>query len=799
MIQNNGFSRAVKTLEFDKILEQAVHFAPTKGSAELVRTLYPTNDIAKVRQLQKETTDAVALYFSKGMPSFGGVTDIIMITERADKGAALSPRDLLDVANLLKTCRYLDDYIKTDKKFDTVLDEIFARIQPNKFLEEKISRAIISEDVIADEASATLSDIRRKIKQTNSKIRDSLQKYISSGTFTKYLQENIVTQRNGRYVVPVKSEYKNEVKGMVHDTSSSGATFFIEPAAVVEANNELKILQNKEEDEIERILFELSSNVAAYSEVLRLDYYNVTYLAAVFTRAKLSSSYNGVEPEFNDKKYVKLIKARHPLLNKDSVVPIDITLGGDYSVLVITGPNTGGKTVTLKTLGLFAMMAQSGLHIPVNEGSTVCLFDSILADIGDEQSIEQSLSTFSAHMTNTVNIMKQKTENSLVLFDELGAGTDPVEGAALAMSILEEVRKTGALCSATTHYAELKAYAVETDGVCNGSCEFNVETLKPTYKLIIGTPGRSNAFAIVEKLGLSSDIINRAKHSVNQENKRFEDVISRLENERAEMERIKLEAAQEKAEFEKYKAQSEKELEKRLSAAEKELENARVQARGMVDSARASSEFIFDQLNKLQKERDKANLGESLKRSRAAVRDNLRANEDKFDVVQDETDSGYELPRDLVIGDEVILSNIKKQGTVKSLPDKNGNLTVDIGVMTTKTNIKNIRLLGTPGITVTKDKKKFSEGEYRSAVRADFKPEIDVRGQVGEDAWFMVDKFIDEAIMAHFKTITVIHGKGTGALRAALQRYFKTDKRISSFRNGVWGEGDMGVTVLELK
>ncbi len=799
MTNDNRFKKAVKTLEFDKIIDKAVSMAPTKGSAELIKELFPVSDIDKVRELQKETTDAVSLYYAKGMPSFGGVTDIIETTERAEKGAALSTRDLLDIANLLKTCRYLETYIKTDKKFDTVLDVVFARIQPNKFLEEKICRSIISEDVIADEASSTLSEIRRKIKQTNNKIKDSLQKYISSGSFTKYLQESIVTQRNGRYVVPVKSEYKNEVKGLVHDTSSSGATFFIEPAAVVEANNELKILQNKEDDEIERILFELSSQVAAYSEIIKLNYYNVIYLGAVFTRAKLSVSYLGVEPEFNENKKIKLIKARHPLLNKDTVVPIDVTLGDEYNVLVVTGPNTGGKTVTLKILGLFSMMAQSGLHIPANEGSTVCVFDDILADIGDEQSIEQSLSTFSAHMRNTVNIIEKKTENSLVLFDELGAGTDPVEGAALAISILEEVRNSGALCAATTHYAELKAYAVETDGVINGSCEFNVETLKPTYKLIIGTPGRSNAFAIAEKLGLSADIIKKASSTVNQENKRFENVISRLEQERADMERIKQETEQQRIEFEQYKKQSELELERRLSAAEKELENARIQAKGMVDSARASSEFIFDQLNKLQKERDKATLGESLKKSRAAVRDNLRANEDKFDVVVDETDSGYELPRDLIVGDEVILANIKKQGTVKSLPDKNGNLTVDLGIMTTKTNIKNIRLVGTPGVKVTKGKKSFGDGEFRSNVRADFKPEIDVRGENGEDAWFMVDKFIDEAIMAHFKNITVIHGKGTGALRAALHRYFKSDKRIVSFRNGVWGEGDMGVTVLELK
>lgn len=798
-MNDNNFLKSVKTLEFDKIRELAVSMAPTDGAAELMCSLYPTYDGDKARALQKETSAAYTLYMAKGMPSFGNVKNILPVVDRAGKGASLSPASLLDVANVFRTASSLLEYIKTDKKGETVLDDIFARLIPNKFFCDRIQRSIISADNIADEASAALSDIRRKIKLANNKIRETLQKYITGTSYSKYLQENIVTQRNGRYVVPVKSEYKNEIKGLVHDTSSSGATFFIEPIAVVEANNELKVLQNKENDEIEKILYELSACVAEYADSLRLDYYNITYLAGVFTRARLSVYYDGFEPVFNNEKKIVLKKARHPLLDREKTVPTDISLGGEYTTLVITGPNTGGKTVCLKTIGLFALMAQSGLHIPAAEGSTLCVFEDVLADIGDEQSIEQSLSTFSSHMVNIVNIMKSVNENSLVLFDELGAGTDPVEGAALAMAVLDEVKSKNALCASTTHYAELKAYAVETDGVINGSCEFDVQTLKPTYRLIIGTPGRSNAFAIAERLGLNEKIINAAKQNVHTENKRFEDVISRLDSERNEMEAEKKKTEEIRRELEEYKEKTAAELEKRLNAAQKELEDAQEKARGMIDSAKASSDFIFNQLSELQKKKDKQNLAEELKKTRAAVRDNLRENEDKFCVTADETDSGYELPRELKLGDEVILANIKKQGTVTALPDKNGNLTVEIGSLTTKTNIKNIRLLGTVGVTVTKGKKKYSEGEYRSAVRADFKPEIDVRGENGEDAWYMVDKFIDEAVMAKFTTVTVIHGKGTGALRAALQKCFKTDKRVKSYRAGAWGEGDSGVTVLELK
>ncbi len=797
-MNDNRFSKAIKTLEFDKIRQLAVSYAPTEGASQLMSELYPSYDIEKVRLLQRETSASYGMYMAKGMPSFGSIKNILPLLDHAQKGGSLSPASLLDIANVFKTAYALLEYIKTDKKEVTCLDDIFHRLIPNKFLCDKIQRSIISADTIADEASATLYDIRRRIKLTNAKIRDTLQKYVG-GAYGKYLQENIVTQRNGRYVVPVKSEYKNEIKGLVHDTSSSGATFFIEPIAVVEANNELKVLQNKENDEIEKILYELSANVAECEESLRLDYYNITYLAGVFTRARLSVAYDGVEPILNTEKKIVLKKARHPLLDREKVVPTDIILGGDYTTLVITGPNTGGKTVCLKTLGLFALMVQAGLHIPAGEGSSVCVFEDILADIGDEQSIEQSLSTFSAHMVNIVNIMRSKNENSLVLFDELGAGTDPVEGAALATSVLEEVRECGALCASTTHYAELKAYAIETDGVINGSCEFDVQTLKPTYRLIIGTPGRSNAFAIAKRLGLGENILKRAEGLVQTENKQFEDVIERLDAQRAEMEAELENTRIIRRRLEEYEQKTTSELQKRLDAAEAELESAREKARGMIDSAKASSDFIFDQLTRLQKQKEKETLGEELKKSRAAVRENLRQNEDKFYVTADEVDSGYELPRELAIGDEVILSNIKKQGTVKSLPDKNGNLTVEIGALTTKTNVKNIRLLGTAGVTVSRGKKKYGEGEYRSAVRADFKPEIDVRGENGEDAWFMVDKFIDEAIMAKFTTVTVIHGKGTGALRKALHKCFGVDKRIKSFRQGNWGEGDSGVTVLELK
>ncbi len=800
VLQNNErFLKAYTTLEFDKIRKRLADCARTSGAKEICLELEATYSREKISHLQSETTDARRLITYKGTPSFGSIKDISEQVSRAEKGALLTPKELLEIANILRTCRGLIDYFKTDRNFDTVLDEVFGRLIPNKFLEDKITRAIVSEETISDDASPNLATIRRKMRGSNSRIREVLQKYITSPSYSKYLQENIITLRSGRYVIPIKSEYRNEIKGLVHDTSSTGSTLFVEPMAVVEINNELRVLEKEEAAEIEKILYELSADTAAYSEALRLDYHNITYLAAVFARGQLSVEMDGVCPKLLGERRVDLKKARHPLLDKATAVPINIRLGGEFDSLIITGPNTGGKTVSLKTLGLFALMHQSGLHIPADEKSEMCVFGDILADIGDEQSIEQSLSTFSSHMTNIVNIMNRVDSECLVLFDELGAGTDPVEGAALAISVIEAVRRAGALCASTTHYAELKAFAIDTDGVCNASCEFDVETLRPTYKLIIGTPGRSNAFAIASKLGLSDEIIERAKRSVNSENRRFEEVITKLDSERAEMERLREETERMKAEFEAYKLKSEAEIEKRLNDSERELERARTQARGMVNSAKASSDFIFAQLADVQKHKEKADLGEKLKAARDAVRRELRDSSDKYDpIIEEKFDDDYVLPRPLKVGDEVIVTTLGQVGTVKTLPDKNGNLTVSVGIISTRVSVDVLRL---------NEKKKTSQqkvkapkpSEYSSVVRQSIKPEIDVRGFTGDDAWFAVDKYFDEAQLAGFSTVTVIHGKGTGALRAALTQYFRSDKRIKSFRSGVYGEGDSGVTVVEFK
>ena len=797
-MQKDRFTKAYTTLEFDKIRKRLADCAATSGAKELCLELEATYSPDKIAHLQAETTDARRLITYKGTPSFGSIKDISENVSRAEKGALLTPKELLEIANILRTCRGLIDYFKTDRSFDTVLDEVFSRLIPNKFLEDKITRAIVSEEMISDDASPNLGTIRRKMRGSNSRIREVLQKYITSPSYSKYLQENIITLRSGRYVIPVKSEYRNEIKGLVHDTSSTGSTLFVEPMAVVEINNELRVLEKEEAAEIEKILYELSADTAAYSEALGLDYYNMTYLAAVFARGRLSVEMDGVCPKLLGEKRVDLKKARHPLLDKSTAVPINIRLGGEFDSLIITGPNTGGKTVSLKTLGLFALMHQAGLHIPADEKSEMCVFSDILADIGDEQSIEQSLSTFSSHMTNIVNIMSKVDGECLVLFDELGAGTDPVEGAALAISVIEAVRRAGALCASTTHYAELKAFAIDTDGVCNASCEFDVETLRPTYKLVIGTPGRSNAFAIASKLGLSDEIINRAKRSVNSENRRFEEVITKLDAERAEMERLREETERMKSEFEAYKIKAEADIEKRLNDSERELERARTQARGMVNSAKASSDFIFAQLADVQKHKEKQDLGEKLKAARDAVRRELRDSSDKYDpIVEQKFDDDYTLPRPLKVGDEVIVTTLGQIGVVKSLPDKNGNLSVSVGMISTRVSIDNVRL--NEKKKSSQQKPKAPKTEYSSVVPTSIKPEIDVRGYVGDDAWLAVDKYFDEAQLAGFSTVTVIHGKGTGALRAALTQQFKRDKRIKSFRSGIYGEGDSGVTVVELK
>ena len=652
--------------------------------------------------------------------------------------------------------------------------------------------------MIADEASPELAEIRRKIRVENNRIKDNLQRYVS-GAFGKYLQENIVTIRNGRYVVPVKAEYRGEIKGLVHDTSASGATLFIEPLAVVDSNNELKALEKREEREIERILAELSAECAANGGVITADYYNITELAFIFAKGELSCRTDSVEPVVNDRKYLLLRRARHPLIDKKKVVPVTVELGGSYDTMIITGPNTGGKTVSLKTLGLMSLMAQAGLHIPCAEGSEVCVFDSVLADIGDEQSIEQSLSTFSAHMVNIVDILSKISDRSLVLFDELGAGTDPTEGAALATAIIEKVRRYGALCAATTHYAEMKAYALETDGVTNASCEFDVETLRPTYRLIIGTPGKSNAFAISSKLGIDDDIIEAAKDRLSNDNRRFENVIEELEKNRIEAERERDAAIKERREYEAFRNAEEAKLKKKAEVAERELEKAQERAAQILQSAKVTSEFVLGQLDDIKKKQESGRFAEALEEGRRSIRKSLRETEDMVNPVIGGDNSDYVLPRPLKKGDTVLIVNLNQRGMLTDSPDRNGNVSVKAGLMNMKTNIKNLRLAEEAATVTTADRKRIAASKYQAEVNKSFSPSIDLRGQLGDDAWFMTDKYLDEALMANVKTVTLIHGKGTGALRKALAGHLKSDSRVKSFRGGIYGEGDSGVTVVELK
>ncbi len=795
-------AKTLSTLEFDKIISMLADCASTDGAKAWALSLMPTSDFDAVISRQTKTEDAKRLINAKGYPPFSAEEGTVASAERAYKGAVLSPRELLDIAALLRSSRLVLDYINTDKPFETSLDEIFRRMLPNRELEEKITRSIISEEIIADEASSELAEIRRKIKATNNRIKDTLQSYIG-GARLKYLQDNLVTMRNGRYVVPVKAEYKNEMKGLVHDTSSSGATLFVEPMAVVEANNELKSLSSAEAHEIERILASLSSECADISTSISLNYHNITELAFYFAAATLAMQMRAERPVMVKRRQLDLKKARHPLIPKDKVVPIDASIGMDFDTLIITGPNTGGKTVTLKTMGLLTVMAQAGLQIPALESSVVGIFDNVLVDIGDEQSIEASLSTFSSHMVNVVDILKKAGENSLVLFDELGSGTDPIEGAALAVSILEKTQKSGALSASTTHYAELKAYALETDRVQNASCEFDIETLRPTYRLIIGAPGKSNAFAISEKLGIDKEVIDRANELIARENKRFEDVIERLDTKRIQMEKERDKAEKLRTEYEAFKQRAEKELNEKIAKSEEEISKQTLKARQIIESARASSEFIFRQLEDIRKQENKEKQFDMMSAAREEVRKRLRESDAIFegvDIKEISLEDDYKLPRPLIVGDKVYLTTLGKEGVVTQLKDKNGLIAVTAGILKTKVDETKIRLLdGKTKIKAKETNPTVSEGKIKKTIVSSFRSEVDVRGMIGDDAWFVVDKYLDDAVLAGVPSVRIIHGKGTGALRAALWKYFKTDSRIKSYRHGTYGEGDAGVTVIEFK
>ena len=794
--------KTLKTLEYDKIITMLVECAATDGAKARAKALIPSDDFDLVTERQIRTDDAKRLINAKGYPTFSAPESTVGASERAYKGAQLSPRELLDVASLLYSARMMIDYISQDKPFETSLDHIFQRLIPNRALEDKIRKAILSEDMIADEASPALAEIRRKIRNTNNKIKDTLANYVG-GVRNKYLQENIVTMRGGRYVVPVKAEYKNEMKGLVHDTSSSGATLFIEPIAIVEANNELKTLLAEEAHEIERILFALSAECGEAVSVISLNYHNITDLAFTFALATLAMQMRAERPRISKQRLIDLKRARHPLIPRERVVPIDVSVGADYDTLIVTGPNTGGKTVTLKTIGLFAAMAQSGMQIPASEESEIGIFSEILADIGDEQSIEASLSTFSSHMVNVVDILSKLGPRSLVLFDELGSGTDPIEGAALAIAILESAANKGALSCATTHYSELKVYALETPRVQNASCEFDVETLRPTYKLVVGTPGKSNAFAISEKLGMPRSVIDRAGKLIERDNKRFEDVIEKLDTNRIEMEKERDRQESLRREYEAFKKNAEDDLKKRVARTEDEVTRQAQKAKQILDSARASSEFIFRQLEELKKQEDKEKRAEMMSRAKEEVRRRLRESEalmEGIDLKEIDLSEEYKLPRPLKVGDKVYLTALSLEGTVTAIDEKKKLYSVTAGILKTKVTEDKLRLIeGNVRFNRAPEIKRPSEGKVKKTIVSTFKTEIDVRGMIGDDAWFVVDKYLDDAVLAAIPSVRIIHGKGTGALRAALWKYFKNDRRIKSYRHGEWGEGDAGVTVIEFK
>lgn len=782
-----------KALELDKILNMLAERTSGDESRELALGLSPENNLEKAQKNLKMTDDAYVLTGKFGAPSFGRLRNVANELRRGDAGGMLTIRELLRIAETLRIIRGVKQWQSKCEGQRTSLDMLFQGLVANKFLEDKIHNAIINEEEIADTASPALADIRRKIRTASSKARESLDKIIHSSTYQKYLQDTIVTQRDGRYVVPVKAECRGNVPGLVHDTSASGQTVFIEPMGVVQANNDIKLLVSKEETEIERILFELSALAGSYADQIIGSYECLCELDLIFAKADLAYNMKASLPILNNKGRINLKQARHPLIDKSKAVPIDVNLGNEFDTLVITGPNTGGKTVTLKTIGLLTLMAMCGMMIPAADNSELSVFSRVLVDIGDEQSIEQSLSTFSAHMTNIIGILKRANSSSLALIDELGAGTDPVEGAALAIAILEKLRSKGAKIASTTHYAELKEFALRTNGIENGSCEFDIKTLRPTYRLLIGVPGKSNAFAISQRLGMDINVVNRAKELVSSDNRQFEDVVQNLESRRQSLER-QIENAQrltQKANTEKQKAENE--LEKARKRAESEIERAREEAERIVSRTKAQAYALMDELDKAKKARDDS------AETRAKLRRSLNEIEDSSNPVDNKKPAEeYTLPRPLKVGDNVLIYDIDKDAVVLELPDKDDMVLVQAGIIKTRVELKNLRL--------KKSEQKKVQSDYRSRRRnmpsnVNIRPqtEIDVRGQTAIEAIMAVDSAIDSAILSNVEHLTIIHGKGTGVLRTEIQKHLRTSKYVKSFRLGNFGEGESGVTIVELK
>ena len=789
-------SKVLKTLEYEKIIEHLVSFAGSVPGKELCQKLLPSSDIEEIRTMQQETSLALSMIFQKGSVSFSGITDIRGSLKRLEVGSILNPKEILQICRLLEVCNRVKAYSRkaNTEEEPNALDIMFDDLQPLTPVASEIRRCILSEDEISDDASSTLKSIRRSMGQINDKVHVQLASMVN-GSLRTYLQDAVVTMRNGRYCLPVKSEYRGQIPGMIHDQSSTGSTIFVEPMAVMQLNNQLRELEIQEEKEIEVILANLSSQAAEYSEILDTDLMLLTKLDFIFSRAQLSKSYNGSEPIFNEHGIVNIKQGRHPLLDKKSVVPIDIRIGKDFELLIITGPNTGGKTVSLKTVGLFTLMGQAGLHIPAFDKSELAVFTEVFADIGDEQSIEQSLSTFSAHMTNIVSILEKADEHSLVLFDELCSGTDPTEGAALAISILSSLHRRGIRVLATTHYSELKVFALTTAGVENGCCEFNVETLRPTYRLLIGVPGKSNAFAISFKLGLSDDIIEEAKTHLSDQDEDFESLISDLETGRKDLERQQEEAQRYKEEVEVLKKRLEQKQESMDASRERILREANEKAHAILREAKEYADTTIKNFNKFGKEGIDSR---AMEQERSRLREKMNSVEKDMTLKTKSRSSKALRPQDIHLGDSVRVLSMNLKGTVSSLPNTKGDLVVQMGILRSQVNINDIELIQDATIS-TPNKGRTGTGQIRMSKSSSVGMEINLLGKTVDEALAELDKYLDDAYLSHMPSVRVVHGKGTGALRKAIHNYLRKQKHVASYRLGEFGEGDAGVTVVTFK
>ena len=790
-------AKTIKALELDKILQILSVATSCDGSRELALNITPYDDLYEIEQDLALTYNAYELTARFGSPKISRIKNIKSSVIRAQSGGVLTLKELLQIASILKNARVISKWAEQCYSEISDLSPIFNEIYVNRKLEELISFSILSEEEIADTASTELATIRRKIKNCELKIKEQLDGMIRSQSFSKFLQDTIVTIRDGRYVVPVKSEYRAEVSGLVHDTSSSGATLFVEPMSVVNANNEIKVLESKERDEIERIIKNISSEVALYADALSTTYDSIVKIDLYFSKARLAFKMRACKPQISNNGQTVLKKARHPLIDPSKVVPIDVTIGVEYNALIITGPNTGGKTVTLKTLGLLTLMTMCGMMIPVSDGSTVSIFNKILVDIGDEQSIEQSLSTFSGHIKNVIDIIDNADNNSLVLLDELGAGTDPTEGAALAISIIQKLFAKGAKIAATTHYQDVKAFALTTNGVENASCEFDVKTLRPTYRLLIGIPGKSNAFEISRKIGLSDEIIQNAEMYISSDNSKLEDVIVKLNDMRQQLE-LEREAAQKtKLEAEKLLKEAQSELDSAQRRKIDVIEEAHKTAQNILIDVKNRSNALINELESIKSQKDAAEFSKMTTDAKQQLRAKIDGIEKIADPVSKRENSGYRLPRKLIPGDEVILVDIDKRGNVIDIDNKSGRILVKVGIMKINTTLDNLKLIEEKSTKPAFKALRNTNGDRE--IRSGAKAEIDLRGMMSAEAIIELDRYIDKSVLSNLESITVIHGKGTGALKKAVWQHLKGHPNVKTYRIGTFGEGDLGVTVVTLK